>query len=126
MSAGLRNTTIERFRRRAHGASTLNLYQLAADGESLVLLTTLDKGFFIAPRSRKDMRDGAPNHDMAIDVAFNPTVTEDLLRKIFLAELVSDTRTRRFRLNKEDAPISDDTRYVIGLHSAFNNAQPVI
>lgn len=125
MSIGLRNSTIETFRKRFHPGLTLRLLALAADGQSLQGLISIARGFFVSPSP--DTQEGAPSHLLTIDQRFTPALNESQVKFAYMIELVNATldKQRRYRVDTDTLPQLDEDRYVLGLHGAFNDTRPV-
>ena len=126
MSVGLRNSTIETFRKRTHGDQVLVLYGLRPDGDTLSELFTLTKGFLIGRNS--DTTEGAAPHILTVDTIYTANLTTaDLDRSAYVA--LRNPRTgaeQRYATTTDTPPLVDDFRYVIGLHPRFNDAKEVV
>lgn len=126
MSVGLKNSNIEIFRRRNHPNDELRLYKLSSDGQSLALVTIVEKGFFIG--RNQDTMPGAVEYFLTVDTIHTDGLTEEKLFSILYAEIINKTtgQKRRYRFNTDVPPISDEYRYVIGLHAAFSDKRTAV
>lgn len=125
MSVGLRNTTIERFRKRFHPGLTLRLLALSPDAQELNALAMITKGYLITPNV--DTAEGSPAFTLALDTRYTPTLTEEALKLSYMVELinVAANRQRRYRVDTDTLPQQDEWRYVVGLHAAYSDTKEV-
>lgn len=126
MSIGLRNSTIETFRKRYHGNNQLRLYQLVNEGQNLNLLRILERGFFIGKNT--DTSVGAMPFLLTIDSQYTPGLKETEIMKGWGVDLINpDTDSyRRYRFDSNDTPQNDESRFIIGMHAAFNDNKTVL
>lgn len=126
MSTGLRHTTIETFRKRQHGGSVLRLYKLNANGETISLIRELTKGFFLSVSP--DTTEGAIPFVLTIDMPFSPSLTVSELAATHMVILynASTAESKRYRIDTETVPQTGDSRYVFGVHAAYNDAKAIV
>ncbi len=126
MSIGLRHSTIEFARKREHGSDFLKLYRTHTDGESLVFLLTITRGFLL--HRNPDTSEGAAGHFLTIDAAYTAGLNTEVMdvASIAILQNASGSEKRRFRFDTQTPPTLEDYRYVCGMFQETNNAQPIL
>lgn len=123
MGVGLRNSTIETFRRRSHGDSTLRLLVLSPDGQSLLQAREISKGFLIG--RDYDSGIGAYTSILVIQTGLSGCTHDEIIATSFV-DLVHPTGTfQRFKATTDTIPQTTDDRYVLNLNAAFSDRRVV-
>jgi hypothetical protein len=126
MSIGLVNSTIETFRKRAHGNDRLRIYRLNTGGQTLSLIAELTKGFFMSPNEMP--HEGAARYTLAIDLPYTPALTKTNVLDTFMLDFVDPitSEKQRFQVNSNTPPTLEDWRFLVGVDAAFNDAKAVV
>lgn len=130
MSAGLKNSQLDRFRKRFHPNQQIRLYKLADGGQGLNLVAVVSSHFYIGRNT--DTSQGAAEWLLTIDSQYaldvNTNLPLDLAQfaKVWGFDLRSNTTgsKQRYKLSTEGNPIVDELRYVFAIHGAFNDQRP--
>jgi len=130
MSAGLKNSQIDRFRKRFHPNQQIKLYKLADGGQGLTLIALVDSHFYVGRNT--DTSQGAAewlltvDAQYALDVNTNAPLDPTEFAKAWgfdLRSLTTGSR-QRYKLSTEGNPIVDEQRFVFAIHVAFNDKKP--
>lgn len=126
MSAGLRHSTIETFRKRNHADCVLKLLKLSSDGQELNLVRQLTQGFFlcVAPEGGE----GKSTHQIVIDKVYTPLLTVTELASFSMVDLLNTVtnEVKRYHVDTDNRPIVNDWRYVYGSWAALNDVRPIV
>jgi hypothetical protein len=112
-------STIDRFRKRFHGNSTLRLLTLRADGQGLYLAREINRGFYIGRDF--DTQQGAYTSLLTIDTNLNGATRLELDGITYVDLVAPDEQFQRYRLRSDTPPQFTDDRWVIGLAADFDN-----
>ncbi len=117
------NSTIDYFKRRYHGDSTLRLLTLDPTGQKLFLSREISKAFFIGREF--DTNVGAYISYLTIDANKAGADKSEILGASFVDLVAPDDTYQRWRAETDTPPQILDDRFVLMLNAAFENRLPI-